>query len=54
MRRITLLSTALAILALLGFETWLSVRTLAPPDPLAGPTVIPLILTGANSHKAAR
>jgi len=24
-----------------------------PPDPLAGSTVNPLILTGANSHKAA-
>ena len=54
MRRITVLAAAFAVLALMGFETWLSVRTLAPPGPLAGSRVTPLVLTGTNTHKTAQ
>jgi hypothetical protein len=54
MSKITLLAAAAAALIVIGIETWLSVRTLARTGSLAGSTVNPLIMTGANSQKQAR
>jgi hypothetical protein len=56
MSKISFLTAAAAVLILIGIETWLSVRTLAPTDRLAPPAVNPLFMTtgGAkgppNSH----
>jgi hypothetical protein len=43
-RKITMFAAAVAVLVLIGFDTWLSIRTLTP-DALAGSTVNPLITT---------
>jgi hypothetical protein len=55
MNKITLLTAAAAVLILIGIETWLSVRTLAPTDRLAGPTVNPLFMTtGAKGPRTSQ
>jgi cytochrome c oxidase assembly factor CtaG len=54
MSKITLLAAAAAVLMLIGIETWLSVRTLAPTGPLAGSTVNPLIMTSAKGLPTSR
>jgi hypothetical protein len=51
MRKITLFTAAVAVLAVIGIETWLTVRTLAPPGSFASSTVNPLITrTSANGR----
>ena len=54
MNKITLFAVVVAVLILVGIETWLSVRTLAPTGPSAVSTVNPLIMTGASAQKSVR
>jgi hypothetical protein len=56
MRKITLFVAAVALFVLIGIDTWLCIRTLAPASALAGSTdKAPVIMiTGAKGLPTSR